>query len=328
MKNNEKIYSFLNPDGNDELLLLDYKDQEELIKLLNLFMLVYRDKLNLRKNITFGTEIEFEVPLKKRYDIQEVVHDELEEKYNSWDIKQDFSKDEKLEVVPYILRDTKKTWIELKEVLNIIRKYTKKAGLDASSHIHFGSQILKNNDSLERFYKLWCIYEPIIFRFAYGEDLTHRRKIDDYAKMISRIIAMCNNEVYLEILNVSRNRAINIQNFTPTRGFKFDNTIEIRCPNGTLEPVIWQNNINFFARLLELSNIDKYDDKIDAIFYSKDLLSVNYKTCDAIYLEDALMLSDLIFDNNEDKLYFLRQYTKGFEIVCKGNKKASSFILK
>ena len=37
-----------------------------------------------------------------------------------------------------------------------------------------------------------------------------------------------------------------------------------------------------------------------------------------IYLEQALELCDMIFTNNFDKVYFLRQYLKSFE-VCKKN---------
>lgn len=44
-----------------------------------------------------------------------------------------------------------------------------------------------------------------------------------------------------------------------------------------------------------------------------------------IFLDQALELSDLIFDNNLDKLYFLRQYLKSFE-VC--NKRSELVIAK
>ena len=35
---------------------------------------------------------------------------------------------------------------------------------------------------------------------------------------------------------------------------------------------------------------------------------------DLIYVEDALEFADLVFDNNLDKMYFLRQYFKNFEV--------------
>lgn len=45
-----------------------------------------------------------------------------------------------------------------------------------------------------------------------------------------------------------------------------------------------------------------------------------------IYLEQALEFADLIFNNNIDKIYFLRQYLKSFESSEIPLKKAKKFI--
>ena len=42
--------------------------------------------------------------------------------------------------------------------------------------------------------------------------------------------------------------------------------------------------------------------------------SISDKTANKIYIDDALEFVDLIFDNNMDKIYFLRQYIKSFEV--------------
>ena len=47
-----------------------------------------------------------------------------------------------------------------------------------------------------------------------------------------------------------------------------------------------------------------------------------------IYLDEALELCDLIFNNNFDKVYFLRQYLKSFEINRKYNIKTENFVRK
>lgn len=49
---------------------------------------------------------------------------------------------------------------------------------------------------------------------------------------------------------------------------------------------------------------------------------------DDIYLYEALELSDLIFNNNFDKIYFLRQYLKSFETNRKYNIKTKNFVRK
>ena len=46
----------------------------------------------------------------------------------------------------------------------------------------------------------------------------------------------------------------------------------------------------------------------------KHELLLEEKTPNEIYLNDALEFADLIFDNNLDKVYFLRQYLKSFEV--------------
>ena len=322
------IYSFLHADSNEAFSSLDSKDLKELKSLLNTYMLSYRKKVGLSEKDTFGTEIEFQVPIKKFNFTFSDMMNKLEKKHNSWNIDIDGSRDDKLEVTPFILKDEDKTWEELEDVLKLIKNYINNPGPFSSSHIHFGGQMIKDTDSLKRFIKLWAIYEQVIFRFAYGEDLTHRKSIDFYSQKMSTVLKGLNKNINLEVIGAVRNRAVNIRNY---RGSRFDkmNTIEIRCPNGTLEPVIWQNNINFFARLLEFANSDKCDDdEIDKRFYALNLTKQNYSSYDSINFELAIDLADKIFDNNLEKLYFLRQYTKGFEKVEKGHKKAESFILK
>ena len=44
-----------------------------------------------------------------------------------------------------------------------------------------------------------------------------------------------------------------------------------------------------------------------------------------IYLDSALELSDIIFDNNLDKLYFLRQYVKNNEVSNEPMKRTKKF---
>lgn len=81
-----------------------------------------------------------------------------------------------------------------------------------------------------------------------------------------------------------------------------NSTIEIRCPNGTLEPVIWQNNVKFFGKLLEYAASNTYD---------KELIQIlGQDTSPQINIEKAYALAQLIFNNELDKLYFLRQYIK------------------
>ena len=66
-----------------------------------------------------------------------------------------------------------------------------------------------------------------------------------------------------------------------------------------------------------------------------NIIRKNYQiySYNQIYLEQALELCDMIFDNNLDKIYFLRQYLKSFEttfridklVKCKSSQKNKSY---
>ena len=92
------------------------------------------------------------------------------------------------------------------------------------------------------------------------------------------------------------------------------NTIEFRNPNGSLNPVIWQNNINLFTHFLKYATNPKFDyDLIQERMNIQDFSRIVLLTYNEINIRQALELADLIFDNNLDKINFLRQYIKDYE---------------
>ena len=120
-----------------------------------------------------------------------------------------------------------------------------------------------------------------------------------------------------EILKLisGRKRAINFQNITDLTTFESYNTIEFRCPNASLNPVIWQNNLNLFVNLI-LKSKENLD--LDEISYQN-------RDYDGIDLKQALEFCDLVFNNNLDKVYFLRQYLKSFKIGTRPYEMAKRF---
>ena len=108
-------------------------------------------------------------------------------------------------------------------------------------------------------------------------------------------------------------QAINLNNATSRFSIRHNNTIEFRTPNGTLEPVIWQNNLNLFLALINYAKSTKFDEDIILKRYQSIKGKIDIKLYSQIYLKQAIELADLIFDKNIDKVYFLRQYLKGFQ---------------
>lgn len=318
--------------GNDNFSLFNEIDLKDLKNFLNSYYIEYRDQLNLDDNITFGTEIETEYAEKRFID------DELRLFYNNkrWKKDIDNSLVKGTEIKSPILYDKTKFWNDLKLVCEILQKYSR-IDNKAAGHIHIGSQILGNKiESWYNFSYLWGVYENIIYRYAYGEHLTSRPNIVKYAaKIRNKCINAYDNYKYykcndfkylLDLLEFKKNNAFSIFNLDLYRYYKFYpyNTIEIRCPNGTLNPIIWQNNINVFTKMLIYCTKNSFDkDIIDKRKSEIERFKIN--DYNKIYFEQALEFADLIFDNNLDKINFLRQYTKSFKTSDNYNNKAKKF---
>ena len=117
-------------------------------------------------------------------------------------------------------------------------------------------------------------------------------------------------EFYKYINKIERYKLLNFTKVSEFGKKEEGNTIEFSCPNGTLNEVIWQNNLNFFLSLMNYAN-DSYNN-VDYEYYvnkENDNIDSDYDYSE-LYLKDALELADLIFKTNQDKIDFLKQYVK------------------
>ena len=302
----KNIFNELKEDDNEVFSSLNKKDLEYLLGLINLYKLSLRDKINVSTYETFGLEIECE----------KANWDNLEKRVvGSWILTDDISLEDGAEIKSVPLTDTKENWISLKNMCSIISKYAQ-VGMNSGEHVHIGIQALGEKDkSLINFMKLWGVYEHIIYRFSYGEFLGPRPGIKGSAKSV-RIDFF--NSCYMyenlcstkeELLKYFAKEKSNAVNFTHYNTLK---TLEFRCPNASLNPVIWQNNVNLFVKMMLYSKSDNFNNLL--LDKRKHELLLKEKTPNEIYLNDALEFADLIFNNNLDKVYFLRQYLKSFEV--------------
>ena len=287
----------------------------------------YKRRIGIDKNITFGTEIEFENASFDKVEENLKLSDNL----NKWDLVHDgsveFEYEGKIyggEVVSPILTDSIYTWKQLKEACKLIKNNIGFTNENSGSHIHIGIQSFKKNKKyLLNFIKLWVAYEHVIYRFSYGEKDYPRKLLCEYAAPYAYRLSEC----LLEINNKKDYSFDDIIDYIYDigetgicfrYGLRFNysshnplrkDTIEIRCPNGTLNEKVWQNNINFFTKLMLYSVSDNFDEE----FINKKIKNYKYIYIDDyshIYLEDAIELVNLIFTKEEDKLYFLKQYLK------------------
>ncbi len=316
------LFKFINPYSNDYLSTMKGRDLQEFMILLDEYYLSLRDNIGLSLNDTFGIEIEFE----------NANYGQIKEKLindfscNNWIIHDDISLTNGGEISSPVLYDNKKTWNTVERVCSIASECAK-IGDNAGGHIHIGTQILGNEPtSWLHFIKLWSVYEKIIFRFTNGEYLTARPSLFKYARPMMKDFWRDYNELSTKIkkledilfkISHERNQAVNFYNvyIKKCSSYSLGNTIEFRCPNGTLDAIIWQNNVNLLVKLLNYAKSSKFDDDIVTQRYRANVDKYDsFEWYDEVYLDEALELSDMLFSNNLDKIYFLKQYLKSLEL--------------
>lgn len=315
------IFKFVKPEDNYLFSKMSGSDLLELINLLDNYYLELRSSLGFDKNISFGVEIEVEHA--KENDIKRNLSRYLLS--DEWQVKDDGSLTRGAEIISPILRDDEENWKDLWAACSILNSYSK-IGNNAGGHVHIGAQILGNDTpAYLNLIKLWSVYENIIFRFSYGVFLKNRPRLAKYAEPMTKDFCRYYNKFKDENLNFqemikflsrSRYHAINFCNVNCNypNSIRKGNTIEFRCPNGSVNPVIWQNNINLFVKLLNYAKSEYYDDDIinkRHNLYLDKYAGLNWYN--EIFLDEALEFCDLIYDNNFDKIYFLRQYLKSME---------------
>lgn len=314
--------SLIADNQNDFFSSMRGIDLQELLFQIENYDLEYRKSLNLPRSITFGTEIEYEnVP-------KQIVDQLIKISLKKWTSKNDRSLKSGGEVTSPIMTDNKKDWQELKTICDLLEENNADTRHNAAGHIHIGAKILDQEDitGWRHFLKLYMIYEHVIFRFIYGDKLNGRKRINHYAPPIADKLykRLAHLDEAIDIYDIQwilpreRFGSINFQNIDFDdyyHPFEEKDTIEFRSPNATTNPVIWQNNINTITKMLltaskQIMDEEFLDYKLNHEFFPYKEHEYLY---DEIVLKDALEFVDLVFDNNLDKSYFLRQYLKNFQ---------------
>lgn len=281
--------------------------------------LTYRDTLGVPSFVTLGYEIEYEGI--KRSIVDKFIS---EAGLYSWDSGSDQTV-KGGELRSPILGDNKEDWLELRRIckfLQLVKATTN--GKSVGGHFHIGTQTIgEEADAWRDFLKLYAIYENVLFRFYYGDKINGREGIKQYAPPMARSVfsyweSMKEFETAKEIVEYfagSRYRAINFNNVQSFEDASNMNTIEFRCPNGTIDEIILQNNANAALKMLLSAKEGKIDRDFLEFKYKRDRQRKvdNPQFYNIVCLKDALEFVDLVFDNNLDKIYFLRQYLKDFK---------------
>lgn len=297
-----------------------------------------RDILEIPNNITFGLEIEF-AKANRRY-IAERLNLAYKNKKisNPWNLENEetiyddniFFSNYGGEAISAILTDNKNTWNDIEFTCGEIKNYGGIINKKCGAHVHTGISIFEDNlKYYSRLMKIWTIFENIIIRFCYGEfnnprenfcyfaayntpffkniDLFYKndkqlKSFDEFVAKYSKYKTLAVSFQLLDEKYIKNKYGNNIKDWYKYR------TLEFRAGNGTLNPVIWQNYVNLYTKIMLCCLDDSKDwDYIDKEFYNNilnDDIEIKYN------LNKAQLFFDFIFNNPLDKYNFLVQYSK------------------
>lgn len=335
----------------DNLQLSKLKKHEliDLLELVKNFDYEYLDQINLPNNLHFGIEIEFENGCTKtikdhmieKYDAIDIkaTNRNIVHGFDKWHISNDASLHNGLELSSPIFYDNTEIWQEIKEVCKLINEYKAKATDRTGAHIHFGASFLNNYQSFINLIKIYTVYENILIKFGYGKSGAPRSGLEKYSKPVaSRFLRNINYIVKTESLSElkvwfspAKHLAMNLKNVNWSNiNDENKNTIEFRSANGTTDYITWQNLVNAYGHLLNASVSKPIDDEHIKYklrhYYLKNKDKSDFFT--KIYLKECLELVDIIFDNNYDKIMFLKQYLETTDIDNLQNKYREKTICK
>lgn len=320
-----------------------YQDKKELYRILKNHTIRYKEKL--LDDLKFGNEIEY-------VNVSMIDALKLHQKYPTWDYKEDDSlkisyPHNSGEFASPIFHNKKEEWQELKELCMDLKKLGGEANILCGSHVHVDIHSLHHDlDAWIKFYQLWAIYEPVLYRLMCNGSKIRPGVLEFAVPMQDVIIQTLNtleeefptesDDVYewdqvvespllfrlwgrmdtifgypfgvsLEHwLNLNCKDSFLRKNALPT--------IEFRVANGTLDPIVIQQNVYIISRLIQLSllndpmvldciNRHQFDFYQGGMFARVDYYNEEHQ-------ELLFEFLDLICRNNEEKFDLAKQYAK------------------
>lgn len=251
-----------------------------------------------------------------------------------------------------IFTNTEESFKEIYDIYTMLKNNNYGINENCSGQLSIGGDIFEGKlENVISFLKLYSLYEPELIGISKGDLKTLRKKIFDYAPPIShRILPLLASGDYPKVGGdkelekfldsvptyhiferslTYKHNAINFEVLKLSGGDK--NRIELRYPNGTLNPIIFQNNVNIISRLcltavnkksevdklfnkykvVELMRCKKYQQKKINNLFMKPIFKIKDKEMDKI-----ISLADFIFDNDIDKMNLIKQ-----AMMCSGDYK-------
>ena len=270
-----------------------------------------RETMNIPEKTDFGLEIEIQGVDNSKKEIVTNIDSNLK-------CKEDLSLNNRgFEITTPVYNNRKEDLLLLRE-LSLALKELNPVFDNCSFQVNYNNNF--NIKEQINFIKVFSYYEKILYRFSKGSDERFRDTINIYANLVyPEFIFEYKNNYYMpeySLLYFQNAKRYGINYKT------YDKLIEFRTPNGTVDYSLWLNYINSFYFLLDAIKNKKFDmEKIEKYIldYENNLnerYSLSYGDFE-IELEKCLELIDILFTDDMDKIYFLKQYIGNSKDVIK-----------
>ena len=213
-----------------------------------------------------------------------------------------------LELISPVYRNSKNTYKELKAISEYLSKYEKDFSW-ASFQLNIDN-IFSNKEDMYNFLCFFAAYEDVLYHFCQGKDTHIRHNAFRFSNTIGKVMYKSKNyDEAFEKLHNRKDISLNLKK----NYMSIPKIIEFRQPNGTDDCWLWQNYTNVFINsMLAIKNNKNIDyDKV------RNYLKRFKKSTEGIPYDHILKVSkafefcDIIFQNDKDKLYFMKQYLNG-----------------
>lgn len=181
-----------------------------------------------------------------------------------------------IELSSYVMTDDEQATNSIYYICHILKEQGHKTTEDDAAHVHIGTNILTNVQSYKNLLEMWFNLEKAMFlvsnkvgELPRKEAITGERYAEPRSKRLNFLIKsgeinFSKNEttqqfIYKLKMEFDKFSSINLGNV----GSELGSTLEYRVANGTLDPEIWIQNINFFVAFTQSAE-DLYQIQVKA----------------------------------------------------------------
>ncbi len=267
---------------------------------------------------------------------------------SNWLVKEEktsqFTKDNILfggEINSPVLRYSNDHFEEISSICRMLKEENVNVSDKCSTHFHFDVEYFKQDSRWVDLIELWLAYEHIIYRFGFDKKILGRDGVWDYARPLS--IYKENYLKFIDFVKEGNLSVFDVKNspslkdrdlFFKQSGLNLSNviydveyyeknkttlqekipTVEVRCFDSTIDDEKILSSIDMFGRIFKKINTGQID--IEKMRYINNNPSKLIRNRDNInyfrqlFCDDAVEFSNIVFDDYNEKVKFLKHYIK------------------